>query len=122
MTQTITSLVAIKGNKCSIFRIFEESDCYPLAHFIIGVSLSHLRFSHRVIIMNFSEDRDARILLLYLFTKFELDQFTNNRDLLSDRGNWKHRHIHTEIETDTLPIYHIETSKKNTLFEASAEA
>ena len=36
------------------------------------------------IIMNFSEDRDMGIL--YLFTKFELDRYTNNGDLLSDRN------------------------------------
>ena len=48
--------------------------------------------------------------ILYLSTKFELDRFTNNGDLLSDRNIWKHKNsdrdtpIHREIETETLSI------------------
>ena len=38
--------------------------------------------------------------ILYLFIKFELDQSTDNRDLLLDRNHWKHKN--TEIETDSL--------------------
>ena len=75
-------MVAIKGNECSIFRIFEESDAYV---FIV-----------KAIIMNFSEDWDVGIL--YLATKFELDQFTNNGNLLSDRKHWKHKHTHTNTD------------------------
>ena len=59
-------------------------------------------------------------------TKFELDRFINNGNLLSDRKkpNWKrrqtHRHTdtdthtktHTETEFDTLPIYDKGSSKK----------
>ena len=49
--------------------------------------------------------------LLFLPTKFELDWFTNNGDLLSDRKNGN---IDTQTETDTLPIYDIGSGKKKT--------
>ena len=43
--------------------------------------------------------------------KFELDWSTNNGVLISDRNHWKHKtHTDTQTETDTLPIYHIESS------------
>ena len=32
--------------------------------------------------------------MLYLSTKFEFDKFIKNRDLLSDRNQWKHLHMH----------------------------
>ena len=76
------SLVVIKGNKSSIFRIFKESDYFPWPN----VGLASFILSYVVIvktIMNFLEDQDVGIL--YLSTKFELNQFTNNGDLLSDR-------------------------------------
>ena len=46
--------------------------------------------------------------ILYFFTKFELDQSTNNRDLLSDRksntgktlNNHTQTHTHTQRERD----------------------
>ena len=48
-----------------------------------------------LIIMNFSEDWDVGIF--YLFTKFELDRFINNGDLLSDRYHWKHTDIQINV-------------------------
>ena len=43
--------------------------------------------------------------ILYLSTKFELDWFTNNEDLSSDRNRWKDtltdRHIDTPTHTHT---------------------
>ena len=42
--------------------------------------------------MNLLADWDVGIL--YLSTKFELDQSTNNGDLLSDRDQWKHKNTH----------------------------
>ena len=47
--------------------------------------------------------------ILYLSTKFELDRFTNNEDLLLDI---KRLDRHTQTETDTLFIYHIGSIKK----------
>ena len=47
------------------------------------------------------------------FNNFELDRYTNNGDLISDRkktGNTdthKRTQTQTQIETDILPIYHI---------------
>ena len=39
--------------------------------------------------------------ILYFTTKFEIDRFTNNRDLLSDRKeNWKHKHTQRQMHTD----------------------
>ena len=67
------------------------------------------------IIMNFSEDRDVGILY-DLSTKFELDRFTNNGNLLLGRKNLTERNTHTQIETDTLPIYHIGSSNRETLY------
>ena len=52
--------------------------------------------------MNCSEDRDMGIF--YLSTKFELDQSTNNRDLLSDRNHWKHIHKDKQTHTDRLNL------------------
>ena len=43
--------------------------------------------------MNVFEDQDVGIL--YLPTKFELDQNTKNKDLLLDRQKWKHKQKHT---------------------------
>ena len=50
-------------------------------------------FILKAIITNFLEDRDMGIL--FLSSKFELDQSTNNRDLLSDRNRWKHKNTDT---------------------------
>ena len=66
----------MKGNKCSISRIFEVSDNFPYAKCAIGVIYSCLLFIMKVIIRNFSEDRDVGIL--YLSTKFELDRSIDN--------------------------------------------
>ena len=56
-----------------------------------------------------------------LATKFELDQFTNNGNLLLDRKKkWKHKHtqMHTQTEIDNLLIYNIaRLSKKSTPME-----
>ena len=53
-------------------------------------------FIMRAIIMNFLEDRDVGIL--YLSTKFELDQSINNKqESLETQTD-------TQIESDTLPI------------------
>ena len=38
--------------------------------------------------------------ILYLFTKFEFDRSTDDKDLLLDRNHWKHR----QTESDTIPI------------------
>ena len=35
------------------------------------------------------------------YTKIELDRFTNNGDLLSDRNHWKHRQTDRQTHTDT---------------------
>ena len=60
-------------------------------------------FIMKAIILNFSEDWDVGIF--YRSTKFELDWFTNNGDLLADRIRWQsHTHTQTETESDTLPI------------------
>ena len=48
--------------------------------------------------------------IFYLSTKFELDRFTNNEDLLSDRNHKKHTQTDTQTESDTLPIYDIGSS------------
>ena len=68
-------------------------------------------FIVKAIIMNFSEDWDVGIL--YLSTKFELDQFANNGDLLADRILWKQIQTHTQTEYDTLPISHIGSSLRH---------
>ena len=52
--------------------------------------------------MNFSEDLDVGTL--YISTKFELDWFTNNGDISSDRNHWKRTQTRTETESDILPI------------------
>ena len=58
----------------------------------------------KAIIMNISEDYS---------TKFELDRSTNNGDLLLERKKWKHtdRQTDTQTETNTLPLYHLGSSK-----------
>ena len=48
-------------------------------------------------------DRNAGISLLYLYTKFQLDQFTNNRDL-AWKESLKKKLTHTQTGTDILPI------------------
>ena len=58
--------------------------------------------------------------ILYLPTKFELDLSTNNGDLLSEGNHWKiqtdtQTDTHTEIESDTLPIQDIGSSKNTNL-------
>ena len=46
----------IKGNKCSIHRIFEISDCF-LSHFVTDILLySRLRFVVKAIIVKFLDD------------------------------------------------------------------
>ena len=60
-------------------------ELFPLTISLFLFVISRLRF--------YREDQDGGIL--YLSTKFELDHFTNNRDLLSDRNHWKHRQTHT---------------------------
>ena len=43
---------------------------------------------------------------LSIYTKFELDRYTNKGDLLLDRKNWKGKHTKTHItqtETDFSP-------------------
>ena len=60
--------------------------------------------------MNFSEDRDVDIDLLYLIPKFELDQFTTNGDLSTERKK-KWNRTNKQAKTDTLSIYHIGSSK-----------
>ena len=52
--------------------------------------------------MNFFEDRDVGFL--YLSTKFELDQSTNNGDLLSDMNHWKDRQTHTQTSTSRTEL------------------
>ena len=55
--------------------------------------------------------------IFYHSSKFELNQFINYADLLSDRNNLKHGQTHpqtdTQTESDTLPIYAIESSRLN---------
>ena len=58
-------------------------------------------FIAKAIIMNFSEDWDASIQ--NLATKFQLDQFTNNRDLLSDRKKTGNTYIHRDYHPH-LPL------------------
>ena len=58
-------------------------------------------------VKHFSEDRDVG--KLYLSTQFELDRFTNNGDLLSDRNHWTHTHTHTHTDTHTLTHTETET-------------
>ena len=65
-------------------------------------------FIVKAMIMNFSEDQDVDIL--YLSTKFELDQFTNNGDLLADRILWdRHTHTDTHRHTQTHIVTHTHT-------------
>ena len=55
--------------------------------------------------------------ILYLSTKLELDRFTNNPDLSSDRKDINtnaHAHTSTLTKTDTLRIYHILSSNYGT--------
>ena len=58
----------------------------------------------------FLEDWDVGIL--YRSTKFELDRFTNNRDVLSDRNQWTDTETGTQTESDTLPKKDFGSSKK----------
>ena len=55
-----------------------------------------------------SSTSSPNLSLIGALIKFELDWFTNNGDLLADRVLWKHRQthrlIHTQSESDTLPI------------------
>ena len=84
-----------------------------MVHFITGVIYSRLRVYRESYHFDFLYDQNASIL--YLSTKFELDLFINNGDLLSDKKNWKHKHTHIRAETDTLPIYHIWSSNESSI-------
>ena len=80
----------IKGNKCSIFREFKISDCFPSCPFSLLASIIlACFFIVKSIIMNFLEDLDVGIF--YRSKTFELDWSTNNGDLLSDRNHWTDR-------------------------------
>ena len=59
-----------KGNKLSIFRIFEELGYFPLLNLSRASFILACVFIVKAIIINFSKDRDVGIL--YLSTKFEL--------------------------------------------------
>ena len=64
--------------------------------------------------MKFSEN--CNVSILYHSTMFELDQCTNNGDLLSDRKKKLETQTHTETNTETeyyTPlIYYIRSRKK----------
>ena len=50
--------------------------------------------------------KDLDVGTLYLSTKFELNWFTNNGNLSSDKiTGIAHRPTHTETESDTHPIW-----------------
>ena len=57
---------------------------------------------------------DLGVGIIYLPTKIHFHRLINNGDLLADRNRWTDTHtvIHTQTESDTLPIKDIGSSKK----------
>ena len=94
LTKTITPLGVIKGNKYSNFRKFEKFDYFRWPISLLASFILAYVFIPKAIIMNIWKDRDVSIL--YLSTKFELEWFTNNRDLSLDRKKLEtHTNKHT---------------------------
>ena len=87
----------MKGNKCSVFRIFDISVNFPYPISLLVSFILACVFIEKAIIMKFSEDLDMGIL--YLSTKFELTWSTNNGNLLSDKNHLKHRQTDTQTES-----------------------
>ena len=90
-----------------------ENKIFPLHLALCLLIVFRVCFYVKAIIVIFSDDCDGSIF--YLSAKFELDQFTNNSNLLSDRNRWKHththKHKHTHKHTNTRTHTHTQRLK-----------
>ena len=84
-------------NKCSIFRIFEESNYLPLTTGIwrklFSLAFLSLLISRRIEMWIYSISPPSLSFIGSLTT--------NNRDLFSNRNHLKHKHTHTHTNTHT---------------------